>query len=78
MIIKYATGGQRDIDQDIDLVTTKLSEEFGPDFIHCNGLIWEADDHWENDDGANAVAVLLDNDGNRLTNFLPGEFAERR
>lgn len=71
MKISYASGGTREIEQDIDLVTEKLSSEFGPDFVHVNGLIWENDGSSYNDDGARAVAELLSDDGERMTDFLP-------
>lgn len=70
MKIKYASGGVKMIKGDIDLVTENLAEEFGPDFIHSNGLIWENDGSSEDDDGKNAVAELLDDDGERMTDFL--------
>lgn len=70
MKIKYAKGGVKEIEADVDLVTENLTAEFGPDFVHYNGLIWESDAESTNDDGANAVAELLDDEGDRMTDFL--------
>jgi hypothetical protein len=70
MKIKYADGTFRTTADNADTIAQCLNTDLGRGWIHYAGLVWADEEDAENDDGANAVAEIIHDSGERATDIL--------
>ena len=69
MKIKYADGTARNCSDSYDDIINCLNIDLPGGYVIYSGLVWNSDEESENDDGKNAVAELVTDDGERAEYF---------
>ena len=70
MKIQYTDGTSRIAANDRETIEALIQEDIGSNAVIHAGLVWECEDTSENDDGANAVAKLWNDDGTEFADDL--------
>ena len=70
MKIQYTDGTERITENDRETIENCLKADIGADYVVFNGFVWANEESSENDDGANAVAKLWNDDGTEFTDDL--------